>query len=440
MGTYTVRMDFWEDCYGTGANYTVTLHYCGDVEVVEGHFDPYTDDGGGSGSGVTVAEFANINCGRILRGQVRYQDRTYDERGFGAKTWKPARYAQVEVHRVSDGVLLSTGYTDRRGNYEIQFDNKEEPGIYIVVKTITNFEEGLRKIKVMNHPKFKVVYSVSSSSIDETENEFPVLDFDIPEVVGAGAFNILDVVSDGYDLVRLMTGKDLGDLNIYWATGADTTDTLYCSTFFYEQGICSENDALSVQGKEIDRDEYDDMVILKEFFKFAVAQVSRDDNPGGIHDGTRDDPRRSWSEGASTFFACNTVADRYFVNGLPMGVYEVFDLETMDSPFAFKTKSGTQNSLVSEFLVAALLWDLADGPNDDEPFDQVSGMEIALFDSIFNYFSAQTFTDRGYQGVDLVDFLDGWFCKGWEMMEAVEALTDSRLFNYDFSGPENCAF
>lgn len=436
-GTFIVRVDFWEDCVQQGPNYTVTLHYCGDIEVIEGHFAPGTDDGGGAGSGVTVAQFSNENCGRILRGTVRYEDRTFDETGFTAATWKPVRYAQVEVRRLDGGGLLATGYTDRWGRYEIQFNNKLTPGIYLVVKSVTNIEEGLRKITVMNHPKFKQIYSVVSPSIDESLTEFPELDFDIPEVIGAGAFNILDVTGMGYDMVRLMTGRNLGDLFVFWATGADTTDTLFCSEFFYNQGSCSELMALSVQGKEIDRDEYDDMVILKEFFKFALARVTRDDNPGGAHYGTREDPRLSWSEGVSTFFASSALNSRYFVNGRPDGVYDVFDLETMDSPFAFKTSTGGQSGKVSNYLISSVLWDLFDAA-DDEDLDTIEGMTQAVFDSVFHYFDGSSFVDRGFPGVDLVDFLDGWFCRGWGEKPGLEAILQERQFPYDFGGPANC--
>jgi hypothetical protein len=437
-GTYIVRVDFYEDCCWCGANYTVTIHYCGDMEIYEGHFAAGTDDSGGAGDGVTVATFSNENCGRVLRGRVRYEDRTFDRHGFLASTWKPARYATVELHRASDNELLATGWTDRWGRYEIQFSNKEEPGVYIVVKSMTNLDEGLRSIAVMNHPKFQLVYSVPSLSVDETETDFPILNFDIPEVVGAGAFNILDVLVDGYDLIRLMTGKDLGVLNSYWATGADTTDTLYCSQYFYEQGICSEKGALAVQGKDTDRDEYDDMVVQKEFFKFALEQVSLDDNPGGKHDGTRDDPRRSWSEGISTFFACDVSDYKYFVNSRPFGVYLVQEMELLDSPFGFGTSNGAMSGELSEFLVGAVLWDLRDDEAEDESFDLIEGQRLGIYDSVFNYFPTFHFADRGAVGVDFVDFLDGWFCRDWGEEETVTPLLEQRQFPYDFEGPGLC--
>ena len=442
IGTYVVRVDFYSDCFNCGglcgANYTVTVHYCGDLELFEGSFAPGTDDSGDEGSGVEITQFSNENCGRVVRGTVRYEDKTIGPAGFSAATWKPARYAVVDLHRSSDGALLASGITDRFGRYELQFSNKSDPGIYIVVYSQTDFSEGLRPIAVMNHPKFDAIYSVASPSVNESLEEVPQLDFDIPEVVGGGAFNVLDVLVDGYDLVRLKTGKDIGQLHVYWATGSDTTDTLYCSEYFYELGICSEMGALSVQGKDIDRDEYDDMVILKEFFKFAVEQVSLDDNPGGYHDGTRDDPRRAWSEGVSTFFAGDVLGRRHFVNSRPLGVYVVDDLEEMPTPLAFSTSDDTMYGLVSEHLVSAVLWDLADG-SDGEETDGVEGRRTGLYDAIFNYLPSAYFADRGFPGVDLVDFLDGWFCRGWDEAEAVKKIVNEhRDFHYEQSGQEGC--
>ena len=58
------------------------------------------------------------------------------------------------------------------------------------------------------------------------------------------------------DALRLATGHELGDLDAFWATGTDTTETIYCSEYFYDSGVCTELGALSVQGKDIDRDEF----------------------------------------------------------------------------------------------------------------------------------------------------------------------------------------
>lgn len=443
LGTYTVRVDYYDDCglWGAGmdANYTVTVHYCGRVETYDGFFAKGTDTGGGAGSGVTVAEFNNEFCGRVLRGRVRYEDRPIDPNGFAASTWRAVRFAQVEVRRNVDDKVVGTGYTDRYGNYEVQFLNSEAPGIYLRVRPQTNEEDGLRSVHVMNHPKFQVVYKVDSPLYMENDIQEPRIDLDITTAQGAGAFNIFDVVLEGYDLIRLMTGKVLGELRVFWATGADTTDTLFCSQFFYDTGVCTELGALSVQGKDTDRDEYDDQVILKEFFKFALERVARDDNPGGLHWGVRTDPTLAWSEGVTTFFAADVLRSAWFVNSRPRGVYEAYHLETWNSPFSKARPGHTLTAPVSAPLVASLLWDLADGASALEPFDKFIEKRLPVYDTIFRYFFSDFYADRGVKGVDLVDFLDGWFCREWKMNSEMTTLLGEYGVSYDFDGPSGCA-
>ena len=443
LGTYRVRVDYYDDCGGFLSNglpaaYTVTLRYCGKVELVTGSFAAGSDDMGGAGDGIEVATFNNESCARLVRGDVRYADHAVGPDGTGPWTWKPARHATVEVVRTADDTVLATTATDRLGHYEAFYSNDGAPGVHVRVLSATRPDDGLRRISVMNHPKFKRVYAVTSPSADETLADPLEIDLDIAAAADAGPFNILDVVTGGHDTVRLMTGADLGELMVYWATGADTTDTLFCSPYFYAEGTCSELYALSVQGKDTDRDEYDDMVILKELFKLAVARGARDDNPGGPHDGTRDDPRRAWSEGVSTFFACDVQATSWFVNSRPAGVYLASNLEAIHSPFAFGALPGTLAGDVSEYLVASLLWDLADD-RSGETFDFVDLARLPIYDAIFNYLPGTHFVDRATAGVDLVDFLDGWFCRAWGDDANVLALVNGHyLFPYEANGPTDC--
>ncbi|PIE66085.1 MAG: hypothetical protein CSA24_00965 [Deltaproteobacteria bacterium] len=441
-GTYTVKVDFWSDCDNTGANYFVTLNYCGRTEVHEGRFAPGTSDNGSSGSGVLVTTFSNTVCQTQIRGRVRYEDRTFDETGFGAYSWRPVRNAVVELRRLSDGQVLGTATTNQTGDYELGFANDGEDGLVVAVLAKTNADEGLRDIKVLDHPKFKKLYEVNSTPIvPRLGQEVVIQDIDISVELNAGAYNVFDVLQRGYDLVRRMTGAELGELIGFWKTGSDTTDTLFCSQYLYDSGTCTDLGSVSVQGKDTDRDEYDDMVILKEFFRFALWRVSRDDHPGGGVDGTRDEPNRAWSEGVTSFFANDVLETRYFVNSQRFGVYLVDDVETFTTPWAFETSDEALTGDLSPFLVHALLWDLADGPgvaSDAELFDAVGRSQAAIYDVLFNYLPSERYVDRGAPGVDLTDFLDGWFCRGWGQTDEVETLLLQRGYPYDFEGPTGC--
>lgn len=434
-GIYRVYVDFYEDCSTIGANYAVTVTYCDKSDVFEGHFTPGADDFGGAFSGRFITSFDPGACARTARGKIRYEDRTFDKTGFGAYSWQTLEGAHVELRHIQTGAVIGTGVTDRNGNYAIGFPATGVPGFIVAVQARTDPAEGLRDIEVLDHPKFKRLYEVTSAPIIVyPDTEDVVQDIDITQELKAGAFNVFDVLRHGYDGVRLQNGRELGHLRAFWATGADTTDTIYCSQYLYDSGVCTELNTVSVQGKDSDRDEYDDMVIAKEFFKFVLAAFSRDSHPGGTVDGRRVDPRLAWTEGLAAWFAADVSRSRYFINSRPLGVTIVDDLEGMASPFALGID--TEHGL-SPYMVSAILWDLSDGAN--EAWDQVDGNRNGVYDTLFSYLPSGAFSDRGPVGVDLTDFLDGWTCRGWPAGNPLRVLvSDHYHHEYDFQAPDSC--
>lgn len=446
-GTYQVYVDYFDDCGVTGQDSThfiVAVKNCGVVDTWDGTFSPQDADSGGAGSGVFVAEF-DSSCGGFVYGNIRFEDQTFDETGFRARTWSPVRYARVEVRRQVDNAILATGYADRNGRYAIRFGNDGLPGVYVRVFTETNREDGLRNVAVRNHPKFGIIYSYAAPAFTEDPKAPKHLNIDIPEMQNeltvAGAFNIFDVIVSGHDLIRRMTGKDLDVLDTYWQTGADVTETKYCSKKRYDEGLCAHLGTLSIQGRDDDRDEYDDCVILQELFRFAHDQVSISDDPGGFADGSRIDPLTAWGNGVSMFFAAHTLKIPFFLNKNRFGVYRLFELEPMDSSFAYGTSNASMDGRLSEYLVAAALWDLADGGSLPSPDgDGVDDQGLGIYDSVFNYLSKPVLGGdaRGVVGRDFVDFLDGWFCRGYGHDQAVSDILDERRFPYDKAGPSSC--
>jgi len=454
QGCYTVLVDYWSSCGGQSAEYTVTVKNCGEVNTFQGTFHGSDSSGGGEcGDGqaqwsaagcAAVATFCST-CGFLAEGYIRYEDRTFNDEGFRARTWKPVRYAVVEARRNADGAVLGQATTDRFGYYKVRFNNDGPQGFYVVLRTKTDATDGLRDVTVFNHPKFGKIYEFVSPVAYEQVGDPVRIDLDVPirdeagRETAAGALNILDVAIEGYDRIRRMTGKTLGPLGLYWQTGADTTETLYCSPDLFAQTICNPVDSLQIQGKDSDRDEYDDCVILRQVYKFAESKISATDNPGGVHDGTRDDPRRAWSEGFATFFAAHARRDHVFVDRNYGGVYRVQFLDDEASPYSYETSNGGLQGYVSELLVSSVLWDLADGTGDD----QVTANPNGVYDAAFNYLGDTTGRayqgGHGFPGRDFVDFLDGWFARGHEQREAVEALVEAREFPYDFVYPASAS-
>ena len=63
----------------------------------------------------------------------------------------------------------------------------------------------------------------------------------------------------------------------------------------------------------------------------------------------------------------------------------------------------------------------------------------AVFETMANYFRGDNFLDRGVEGVDLVDFLDGLLCRGHNPEQFIDdVVIDIHRFPYQAGGPENC--
>ena len=91
-------------------------------------------------------------------------------------------------------------------------------------------------------------------------------------------------------------------------------------------------------------------------------------------------------------------------------------------------------------MVSGILWEMVDLPTADEPFDTVS-------DTCRRVRRAQLLRERqvhhrGPAGADLVDFLDGWFCRAHgqrgDASSGVQGIPANHQFNYDFAALPDC--
>ena len=91
---------------------------------------------------------------------------------------------------------------------------------------------------------------------------------------------------------------------------------------------------------------------------------------------------------------------------------------------------------VSEDMITECLWDIGDGGSGDD--DQVSSANHAQVLHVqTDYLATATLRAVGTTGVDLVDFLDGWFkLGGLGSCAGVRGIvTTTRSFPYDYNGP-----
>lgn len=436
-GDYTVKLRYWSDCGCCSARYTVSIVNCGETTTYEGILLQGTS--GSSSPFRDVATVASADCGRAVVGHARYEDRVITPDGARVATMRPARHALVEVRRADDDLVIGSGRTDAAGDFRVSFPHDPGVEVYVALVSRTDPNDGVRHIEVLEHPYRRDTYEVASepfvpSPAPEDLRVPTRVDLDVRAPDGSGAFNIFDQIVTGYDLVRRMTGRDLTTLRVFWTAAEDGAETAYCTTPLYDADLCIEPRSVTVQGFEDDPDEFDDQVILRAFFGFALERASKNDSPGGPADGRRVDPRVAWAEGAATFFAADVLGRSTYADSRPHGVTLLADLETPWSPFA----RGVDGDLVSPHLVSAILHDLADGVDGAEAHDPVDRRRQGIYDVIFNRLRAFATPDRGPEGVDLTDFIDGFICRGYGAEATVAPLLTERAYAHDFAGPATC--
>jgi len=234
------------------------------------------------------------------------------------------------------------------------------------------------------------------------------------------AFNILDQAILAMDTIRTVLGDPTPvPLTARWSRGSNN-GTYYSGNAIYLLGASSDDDG------------YDDTVILHEIGHFVEDTEGRSDSPGGSHDGSPTDPNLAWSEGFSTYFAMAVRDAPYYMDSNSGGGWG-YNGETSVTR---ANASGPIDQDVSEDMITECLWDLADGgANDDDPV--VSGSHTQVLAVQPDYLATATLRTIGEAGVDLVDFLDGWFlADGLGTCAGVRSVvTTTHLFPYDYAGP-----
>jgi hypothetical protein len=150
----------------------------------------------------------------------------------------------------------------------------------------------------MNHLSLNALYGVPGTNF--TLAGWANVNISIQTTnAAAGAFNILDVMTTGYEFIKYLSGVyPVVPLDVFWAPG-NLNGTYFC------YGACPAGDGIYVLSQAGgDTDEYDDDVLWHEFGHFVASIYSLDDSPGGTHylGDNEQDLRLSWSEGWGNFF------------------------------------------------------------------------------------------------------------------------------------------
>jgi hypothetical protein len=351
----------------------------------------------------------------VVTGIVSYEDKPPLVSGaLGPITQVVARGARVTVVRDSDSTVLATALTADDGSFVLRYTAAASAQVHVLA--VAQNPTTARPIRVVN---------ASSTTYGQAGVSFAAAATASSDVLATNAtgvseaFNILDMLTLTMDQIR----TELGDptptaLVATWARGSND-GTYYDGSRIHLLGLSSDDDG------------YDDTVILHESGHYVEDTQGRSDNPGGSHNGTADDPNLAWSEGFSTYWAMVAKGQPLYMDSNSGGGWSY----NADTSVTAANAAGAITQDVSEDMVSEDLWDLGDGPATDDDDVALGHGEVVRVEP--EYLRTATLRNFGEAGVDLVDFLDGWFLsQGLTPCAGADAIvTTTRHFPYDYAGP-----
>jgi hypothetical protein len=446
QGIYQIRVNLYQACMQTSAQWHIIATYCGRTEEYDGVFS--AADADESGTGRAVATFT-VDCSQRVSGRVSYDKRnTILPIGSTPTTVEtPVPFAPVRV--ISTGTIATTlaeGVTDLDGRYAFAFSNLDEDNYRVEVEaayvepTSGDVVARVARVDEAETYRFKSPDILGAGSMVQTQD----FHFTVPD--GAGAFNVLAGIRTSYDWIkrsaRSEDTEDLSPIKANWELGGATPKGAACQPdrsgcpFSFQVG-----EELWINGDADSQDEWDETVIAHEYSHFIIRKLSLGDLPGGPHGGKRSSPDLSWSEGLATALGQRALGRSLYASESKNSSFTV-DIESgtqdISQPGNFlDTSDHTATGNVIEWLDSMIVWDLLDPAN--EPHDRISKEPFSL-NILFDPPPAGKFIDRAGNGVDLVDYLDHFRSGSVQRFDReLMCLVLERQFPYDgFSVPASC--
>lgn len=362
----------------------------------------YVDDTTGYG----CVDPATLPAKRVS-GMIRWEDRPLEPGVLGAPVAMPARGAMVAVLDDATDATLATVSAADDGSYVAYY----APAANVRVVAYSRSRAAQRPARVRDTAGYLHALGSDPFAPDERSEVDILVSATSP---ASGAWNALDNAIVAMDWLRARGVTQIVPVFMYWQR---TTS----SGSYYQGG----DNSLHLDGD----DGFDDVVALHELGHYMQDEYSASDNPGGSHDGSPADPRLAWGEGGATWFAIAVRGVPYYIDYSAGGGWSV---ELEDRVHA-ANPAAPMSQRISEWMVAEFLFDLGDAGGEDP----VAGEQPRVWDVFAGYVREPQ--PRGFTGVDLVEFLDGWFVHhGTSSCTAVGALAEQYGFPYDFNGPTSC--
>lgn len=324
------------------------------------------------------------------------------------------RGAEVSVIQGANAVL-ATALTANDGSYTLRYSVAAGATVHVSVTTRSQLPSRALTVKRANNNNLHAFGGADfSATLTTTRNLY------VPYSSGvAQAFNIFDQAVLAYDWLHYhLNIAAPAPLTLRWNQN-NNDGTYYWENEVYLVGASSDDDG------------YDDTVILHEIGHHLEEVIGRTDSPGGDHAFEPVDPRLAWSEGFSTWFALAMRKSPWYVDTNATGGWG-WEYDNSVTDFGSPTVSG----LISEDVVTEVLWDLGD-TNTSQTAQAVTNPSVAAVLRVQpDYLRTAALRSVGVSGVDLVDFLDGWFVlNGTSSCGWVATVLARHTFPYDFAAP-----
>lgn len=308
-----------------------------------------------------------------VSGQITRIERTPTQTGYAPDIRVPVRFARVEMRE--EDILFDDSYdeteTDANGNYSFSFCDDDglfddELELYITLHARI-YSGGQYVVMVEDSSFIDEVYEFKSITLKDSPGGSYTINMTLNEMQSS-VFNIADAVYDAWNFWN-NSGGAKGDDAIFDYTAEVHWEPGYGDDGSYYNG--DSWDEITIADDPSDPDEWDDSVIMHEWGHMADDKYGCDDNAGGEHFvfQTVDDPELSWGEGYPDYYqsavrsAIGATDGNFYIdiNGVDTpGLGIRINLETWD------TMNPTLVDELSEFAIAAMLWDFNDFASDGQ--------------------------------------------------------------------------
>jgi hypothetical protein len=350
-----------------------------------------------------------------VTGTITYARRPLTTSGLGAAVQQPLEGVIVQLVD-SGGMTRAMALTDEMGRYSITAMIAQ--GSMVTIRARAARNDPAYQFSVENFSG--AVYGTSSAPF--VAEPSTTRDLVIAESNNAGAYAIFDTIRRGLDFVRRVLPRAAPNLRVRWERGRTPPG----GTSYFVPG----QNAIFLLGGPSDSDEFDLPVIYHEFGHFVEHNYSRTSSPGGAHDGSPTDPRLAWGEGWGTWFGCVANNSSLYLDAMITGGLRV-QRDLANLPLVRNNMGDPSLPItqpVGEYLVGGSLWALSStGMTPSTQLDRVLAVSL-------RYFTRTPRPDRGFTGVDFVDFLDGYLClhDGADRAVIEQYVVMQRRFPYDF--------